>query len=86
MSERTQLSVASALEERVNPGDVALATGLSQAAVLDALDELEWSRWLVAEPRGYSFLARVVRDVIARDMLTPGQRRRIVEAAAGPKR
>jgi DNA-binding SARP family transcriptional activator len=80
------LAVASVLAERVNPGDVAIATGLSQAAVLDALDELEWSRWLVAEPRGYSFMARVVRDVIARDMLTPGQRRRIAEGAAGPKR
>jgi hypothetical protein len=51
---------------------------LPQATVLDALDELEWTRWLVAEPRGYAFLARVVRDVIARDMLTPGQRKRLL--------
>ena len=80
------LAVASVLAERVNPGDVSLATGLSQAAVLDALDELEWTRWLVAEPRGYSFMARIVRDVIARDMLTPGQRRRIAESGAGPRR
>ena len=46
-----------------------------------ALDELEWHRWLVAEPRGYSFVARLVRRVVERDMLTPGQRRRVLEAA-----
>ena len=45
-----------------------------------ALDELEWNRWLVSEPRGYSFVARIVRRVVERDMLTPGQRRRIREA------
>jgi hypothetical protein len=33
--------------------------------------------------RGYSFVARIVQDVIARDMLTAGQKIRIREAAAG---
>lgn len=74
------LAASSVLGDRVLPGDLARATELPQAAVLDALDELEWSRWLVAEPRGYAFLARVVRDVIARDMLTPGQRRRLTQS------
>jgi hypothetical protein len=46
-------------------------------AVPKALDELERHRWLVAEPRGYGFVARIVRQVIERDMLTPGQRRRL---------
>jgi hypothetical protein len=46
-----------------------------------ALDELEWHRWLVSEPRGYSFAARIVRQVVERDMVTPGQRRRVMEAA-----
>ena len=46
-----------------------------------ALDELEWHRWLVAEPRGYSFVARLVRRVVERDMLTPGQRQRVLVAA-----
>jgi len=36
----------------------------------------------VAEQRGYVFVARIVRDVIARDMLTPGQRRRLLESVA----
>ena len=49
-----------------------------------ALDELEWHRWLVAEPRGYSFVARMVRRVVERDMLTPGQRRRVLEAVGRP--
>ena len=46
-----------------------------------SLDELEWHRWLVAEPRGYSFVARLVRRVVERDMLTPGQRQRVLVAA-----
>jgi len=28
-------------------------------------------------------VARIVADVVARDMILPGQRRRILEAAAG---
>jgi hypothetical protein len=51
-------------------------------AVSEALDILEWNRWLVSEPRGYGFTARIVRQVVARDMLTAGQRRRIQERAA----
>jgi hypothetical protein len=34
---------------------------------------------MVSEPRGYTFVARITRDVVARDMLTPGQRRRVLE-------
>jgi hypothetical protein len=46
-----------------------------------ALDELEWHRWLSHEPRGYSFVARIVREVIEQDMMTGGQRQRILERA-----
>jgi hypothetical protein len=33
--------------------------------------------------RGYDFVARIFRDVINRDMVTQGQRQRILEAVAG---
>jgi hypothetical protein len=56
----------------------AVSLGPDEAAI--ALDELEWHRWLVAEPRGYSFVARIVRRVVERDMLTPGQRQRVLLA------
>lgn len=79
---QTVLAAASVLPLRVEPGLIARVTSVSGAALDEALDELEWSRWLTAEPRGYSFVARIVREVIARDMLTTGQRRRILEAAA----
>jgi len=49
-----------------------------------ALDELERRGWLTSEPRGYAFVARLVRDVIERDMVTPAQRRRILDAARRP--
>ncbi len=68
-------------------GDLAAPVVLERALEMQsetlgrALDELEWRRWLVAEPRGYSFAARIVRQVVLRDMVTPGQRRRVLEAA-----
>ena len=77
------LAAASVLDERCETDLLSLATGLDGDELDDALDELEWNRWLVAEQRGYAFVARIVRDVISRDMLTPGQRRRIQEAVSG---
>ncbi len=68
-------------------GDLATPARLERALSMDpkeaglALDELEWNRWLLAEPRGYSFVARIVRQVVERDMLTPGQHRRILDAS-----
>ena len=75
------VAAASVLGDRVGARPLERATDLEADAVAAALDELEWQRWLSAEPRGYSFVARVVRDVVARDMLTPGQRQRILDAA-----
>lgn len=73
------LAAASVLDDRVTPELLARAVELPLDEVTSALDELEWHRWLLSEPRGYGFVARIVRQIIARDMLTPGQRRRILE-------
>jgi DNA-binding SARP family transcriptional activator len=77
------LAAAAALGDRVPAGRVAAALNEPLELVHRALDELEWHHWLVAEPRGYGFVARIVRQVVERDMLTPGQRRRLLEAV-GP--
>jgi len=81
------LAAAAVLETgaRVAAPALGRATGLDAAALAAALDELEWERWLVAEPRGYAFVARIVRDIVARDLVTSGQRQRLIEAA-GPTR
>ena len=71
------LSVAAVLGDRVPLERLAHALGLELPEVAEALDELEWHRWLVCDSRGYTFVARVVQQVVARDMLTPGQRQRI---------
>jgi DNA-binding GntR family transcriptional regulator len=76
------LSQAAVLGDRISPELLSRITGVSPEDLTPILDELEWHRWLVSEPRGYSFLARVVRQVIAQDMLTPGQRQRVLDAAA----
>ena len=75
------LAAAAVLGDRVELQRLERATQVSGDDLLSALDELEWQRWLVAEPRGYSFVARIVRDVVGRDMLTEGQRQRMVEKA-----
>jgi predicted ATPase len=78
---QTALAAAAVLGDRVDARALGLATGLDAKVLAVALDELEWQRWLTAEPRGYSFVARIVREVVGRDMLTAGQRERILRAA-----
>jgi DNA-binding SARP family transcriptional activator len=80
---RSVLTAVAVLGDRVSPERAAGALGLPLDTVHQALDELEWHHWLVAEPRGYGFVARLVRRVVERDMLTPGQHRRLLEADPG---
>jgi hypothetical protein len=74
------LAATAVLGDLVSPALLERALSLDGEEVARALDELEWHRWLVAEPRGYSFVARIVRQVVERDIVTPGQRRRVLEA------
>ena len=78
LSEAAQqvLGAAAALDERVDAGRLARATGLDRATLSPALDALEWERWLVADPRGYVFTAPIERAVLLQEMITPGQVRR----------
>ena len=71
------LVATAVLGGRVAGAKLGRAAGLAGEALAQALDELEWQGWLAAEPRGYAFVARIVRDVIDRDMATPGQRLRL---------
>jgi phenylpyruvate tautomerase PptA (4-oxalocrotonate tautomerase family) len=75
------LAAASVLGDRVSLDLLARVLDLPENKVAVALDELEWHRWMVYDPRGYTFVARLVKKVIAREMLTPGQRQRVLEAA-----
>lgn len=78
------LIAAAVLGDRVTANRIGRAIEMKGDSLHAALDELEWRRWLVAESRGYSFVARIVRDIVARDMVTEGQRQRIVSAASPP--
>jgi DNA-binding SARP family transcriptional activator len=78
------LAAAAVLDGRASHADIARALGRATDDIAAALDELEWQRWLAAEPRGYTFTARLVRELVARDMVTPGQRRRLRERAGLP--
>lgn len=74
------LVVAAVLGGRLSATRLERASGVTGDALAGALDELEWQRWLVAERRGYAFVARIVQQVVDRDMVTLGQRQRIVDA------
>jgi len=66
--------------ERIPAARIGQGARLEGAALDAALDELEWRSWLTADARGYSFVARIVRDVVERDMVTEGERHRILSA------
>ncbi|HEY3280479.1 MAG TPA: AAA family ATPase [Gemmatimonadales bacterium] len=76
------LAAVASLDERVPSPVLGRATSLGARELESALDELEWERWLAVEPRGYAFVARIVRDIVGGDLVTEGQRQRYREAAA----
>ena len=76
---RDVLAAAAVLSDRTTADVLVRATTLSRDDVDRALEELEWRHWLSAEGRGYSFVARLARRVIGEEMLTPGQRRRLLD-------
>jgi len=73
------LKAAAVAGRRVTADLLCRACNLDEDRTSEALDELEWRRWLVAEPRGYSFLAGLHQEVVATDLMTKGQRRRLEE-------
>lgn len=84
-AEARQLLLAAALmSEPFTANQVGKVAGDDNPTTRDGhLDALEWERWLVADGRGYSFAAKAVRRLLAEEMLTPGQRRRLAERIAG---
>jgi len=74
------LAAAAAIGGRVTAAQVGRAADIPQTTLSTALDELEWQRWLLADGQGYGFVAGIVERIIERDMLTPGQRRRMRDA------
>jgi DNA-binding SARP family transcriptional activator len=75
------LGAAAALGDRLSAGRLERATALERPVVEQALDLLEWNRWLVADGRGYVFAAPIERAVLLQEMVTPGQARRYRERA-----
>ena len=67
---------AAALGGRTTLQALLRATGLARDAVDASLDLLEWERWLLADARGYVFVAPIVRAILLQEMITPGQARR----------
>lgn len=81
---RRALVALAVLREREPPARLGTAAGLPEPALGAALDELEWQRWIRVDERGAVFVARIAREVVARDMVTPGQRARILARVEAP--
>jgi DNA-binding IclR family transcriptional regulator len=75
------LAALSVIGDHVELDVLSSGTGLPPGEIEAALDELESHQWLTESARGYAFTARLSREVISRDMVTAGQRRRILMAA-----
>ena len=67
------------LGNRVPRAALERASELDKEKLTAALAELEWKQWIAAEPRGYAFVARILGEVVSRDMVTEGERLRIRE-------
>jgi DNA-binding CsgD family transcriptional regulator len=87
LAERTQefLRVASAAGQRVEPGLVAAASGMDEAAVYDALRECVNRQVLVPDPTSgderYAFRHALLQEAVYEDLL-PGERTRLHSAFA----
>ncbi len=74
---RAVLTFAALLDEPFSAERIGRLTQLDEQRRDAALDVLESRRWIAADARGYAFPARARRRLVATEMLTPGQRRRL---------
>lgn len=74
---RRCLAALAVLGRRLTSDELGRLTGLAGVELAGALAELEWQRWVVADARGWSFLARLAALVVDRDMVLPAQRERL---------
>ena len=75
------LIAAAVLGTGLTEASLSRATELKIDQVRRALDELEWQRWLECDGTSYGFVAQIAARVIDRDMVTKGQRTRILQGA-----
>jgi DNA-binding SARP family transcriptional activator len=79
--DREVLAALAVLGLRVDPLLLERGLGRSLSELSTSLDRLEAQCWLESDARGYAFLARAVRNVVDRDFVTPGARRRLRQRA-----
>lgn len=77
------LIAAAVLNAGLTEATLARATELELVQARTALDELEWQRWLESDGTSYGFVAQIAARVIDRDMVTKGQRARILATVTG---
>ena len=73
------LAAAASLGDRIEAQVIARTTRLDPQGFTEALDLLEWERWVTVDGLGVAFAAPIVRAVLLQEMITPGQARRYRE-------
>jgi len=68
-------AVAATGPVRIDPDRLTAVAGLEATRADAGLDQLEWHRWFATDQVGYTFTARIVQEVVARDFVTTRQRR-----------
>ena len=71
------LRVLAVLEGPGGTKRLSRGSDLPNASVERALDELEARQWVVADARGYAFVARTIRDIVRKTHVKPGLAERI---------
>lgn len=77
------LAALAVLGGRTPAATLARAAEVPPGELGQALDQLEWERWIHGDAHGYGFVTRLAREVILTDMVTGGEQRRIRERARG---
>lgn len=80
---QTLLRVLAVLDGPCAAKRLARGANLPGSSVERALDELEARQWVVADSRGYSFLAGTIRNIVKKTHVLPGVVERILERMSG---
>ncbi|HKV70663.1 MAG TPA: AAA family ATPase [Gemmatimonadales bacterium] len=74
---KTALRVLAVLGDPCTAERLAQGSDLPQTRLDQTLDDLEWQRWVVADARGYAYLARAIRDAVREKLVPKGEAQRI---------
>ena len=74
---KTLLRVLAVLGDPCAAERLARGSDFPHSRLYKTLDDLEWQRWVVADARGYAYVARAIRDAVREKLVPKGEVLRI---------